>query len=455
MMTLEKEAKIMDFTLLESLLESKDFFKLKRELSEMQLADIAEFLDQLDGKTVLLVFRLLPKEKAADVFSYLSNDQQKQICVLVNDQELAQLVDELDFDDKIDLIEEMPANAVKKILKNATETERKLINQFLNYPERSAGSLMTIEFVDIKKEMTVKEALHRIRSLGFNKDTIYTCYVITATRVLEGIVELKDLVLAPGDQKIQDLMETGVVFVGTHDDQEDVADVFKKYDLLSVPVVDNEQRLVGIITIDDIVDVMEQEATEDFHRMAAIEPSDEVYLDTSIFILARRRIIWLLVLMVSATFTGMILSKYEAALESVVALTFFIPMLMDTGGNAGSQASTLVIRSLTLGEIEYKDFWKVLCKEVGVSMIVGFILAALNFIRIRFVQGYSLGISLTVTVTLFFTVLLAKVVGGLLPIVAKKLKFDPAIMASPLITTIVDTFSLLIYFGVASWILGI
>ncbi|NLP46922.1 MAG: magnesium transporter [Epulopiscium sp.] len=445
----------MDFTLLESLLESKDFFKLKRELSEMQLADIAEFLDQLDGKTVLLVFRLLPKEKAADVFSYLSNDQQKQICVLVNDQELAQLVDELDFDDKIDLIEEMPANAVKKILKNATETERKLINQFLNYPERSAGSLMTIEFVDIKKEMTVKEALHRIRSLGFNKDTIYTCYVITATRVLEGIVELKDLVLAPGDQKIQDLMETGVVFVGTHDDQEDVADVFKKYDLLSVPVVDNEQRLVGIITIDDIVDVMEQEATEDFHRMAAIEPSDEVYLDTSIFILARRRIIWLLVLMVSATFTGMILSKYEAALESVVALTFFIPMLMDTGGNAGSQASTLVIRSLTLGEIEYKDFWKVLCKEVGVSMIVGFILAALNFIRIRFVQGYSLGISLTVTVTLFFTVLLAKVVGGLLPIVAKKLKFDPAIMASPLITTIVDTFSLLIYFGVASWILGI
>ncbi len=454
-MTLEKEAKIMDFTLLESLLESKDFFKLKRELSEMQLADIAEFLDQLDGKTVLLVFRLLPKEKAADVFSYLSNDQQKQICVLVNDQELAQLVDELDFDDKIDLIEEMPANAVKKILKNATETERKLINQFLNYPERSAGSLMTIEFVDIKKEMTVKEALHRIRSLGFNKDTIYTCYVITATRVLEGIVELKDLVLAPGDQKIQDLMETGVVFVGTHDDQEDVADVFKKYDLLSVPVVDNEQRLVGIITIDDIVDVMEQEATEDFHRMAAIEPSDEVYLDTSIFILARRRIIWLLVLMVSATFTGMILSKYEAALESVVALTFFIPMLMDTGGNAGSQASTLVIRSLTLGEIEYKDFWKVLCKEVGVSMIVGFILAALNFIRIRFVQGYSLGISLTVTVTLFFTVLLAKVVGGLLPIVAKKLKFDPAIMASPLITTIVDTFSLLIYFGVASWILGI
>ena len=454
-MILEKEAFTMDFELLEELLENRDFFQLKKELSSMQVADIAEFLDELESKMTLLIFRLLPKEKAADVFSYLSSDQQQQICVLVNDQELSQLVDELDFDDKIDLLEEMPANVVKKILKNATETERKLINQFLNYPERSAGSLMTIEFVDLKKEMTVQEALDRIRNLGFNKETIYTCYAINGKRILEGIVELKDLVLSPKDEKIENLMQRDIIFVGTNDDQEEVADLFKKYDLLSVPVVDQEKRLVGIITIDDIVDVIEQENTEDFHRMAALEPSDEAYLSANIFTLARKRIVWLLVLMISATFTGLILSKYEDALQSVVALTFFIPMLMDTGGNAGSQASTLVIRSLTLGEIEFKDLWKVICKEVGVSILVGFTLSVLNFIRIYFLQGYSLGIALTVTITLFCTVMLAKISGGILPIVAKKLKLDPAIMASPLITTIVDTFALMIYFGVASWILGL
>ncbi|NMA85143.1 MAG: magnesium transporter [Epulopiscium sp.] len=445
----------MDFTLLEALVKEKKFSELQKELHTMQVADIAEFFDILESKMILLIFRLLSKEKAAEVFSYLSIDQQQHICVSVNDQELIKLVDELDFDDKIDLLEEMPANIVKKILANATEVERKLINQFLNYPDRSSGSLMTIEFVDLKKEMNVREALERIRLLGFNKETIYTCYVITSTRVLEGIIELKDLVLAKPEQKIEDLMQRDVIFVGTHDDQEGVADIFKKYDLLSVPVVDQEKRLVGIITIDDIVDVIEQEATEDFHRMAAIEPFDDTYLNTSVFVLAKKRIGWLLVLMISATLTGMILSRYELALEAVVALTFFIPMLMDTGGNAGSQASTLVIRSLTLGEVTFKDLFRVITKELGVSIIVGLALAAINFLRIRFIQGYSLQISLTVTITLFFTVLLAKIAGGVLPILADKLKLDPAIMASPLITTIVDTFALLIYFGVASILLGI
>lgn len=454
-MTLEKEITNMDFTLLEALVKEKKFSELQKELHTMQVADIAEFFDILESKMILLIFRLLSKEKAAEVFSYLSIDQQQHICVSVNDQELIKLVDELDFDDKIDLLEEMPANIVKKILANATEVERKLINQFLNYPDRSSGSLMTIEFVDLKKEMNVREALERIRLLGFNKETIYTCYVITSTRVLEGIIELKDLVLAKPEQKIEDLMQRDVIFVGTHDDQEGVADIFKKYDLLSVPVVDQEKRLVGIITIDDIVDVIEQEATEDFHRMAAIEPFDDTYLNTSVFVLAKKRIGWLLVLMISATLTGMILSRYELALEAVVALTFFIPMLMDTGGNAGSQASTLVIRSLTLGEVTFKDLFRVITKELGVSIIVGLALAAINFLRIRFIQGYSLQISLTVTITLFFTVLLAKIAGGVLPILADKLKLDPAIMASPLITTIVDTFALLIYFGVASILLGI
>ncbi|MFU0799729.1 MAG: magnesium transporter [Xylanivirga thermophila] len=445
----------MDLEKLKMLLEQKDYVKLVKELKDMQEADVAEFLDELDHKTALLVFRLLPKDMAADIFVHLSPQRQTDISMLVDEKELSSIVDALYFDDKIDFIEEMPAYVVKKILKNSTETERKIINQFLNYPENSAGSLMTIEFVDLKKYMHVWEALEKIRKTAQDKETIYTCYVIDAQRKLEGIVSLRDLVLADPEKKIEDIMETDIIYVKTSDDQEDVAEVFKKYDLLVMPVVDHEDRLVGIITIDDIVDVIEQENTEDFHRMAAMEPSDELYLDTSVFVLAKRRFVWLLVLMVSATISGAIIRKFEYALESVVALTVFIPMLMDTGGNAGSQSSTLVIRSLALGEISFGDTLKVLWKELRVSLLVGIPLGIINFLRIRFIEGYDMLLALTVSSTLVVTVIFAKLVGGVLPILAKKMKIDPAIMASPLITTIVDALSLIFYFTFAHMILGL
>ncbi|WP_201750370.1 magnesium transporter [Senegalia massiliensis] len=445
----------MNKKLLQTLIENKDFKQIKNNINNMNIPDVAELIEELDNTYSLLIFRLLNKITAARVFSYISRANQKKFLLLVNEKELKKLTDELFLDDKVDLVEEMPANLVKKILKTSDEKERKLINQFLKYPKDSAGSLMTIEFIDLKKELTAAMSLERIKKLGYNKETIYTSYVITNTRVLEGIIELKDLVLEDSNEKIENIMSKNVIYVNTHDDQEYVASIFKKYDLLSIPVVDNEKRLVGIITIDDIMDVVELENTEDIHRMAAIEPSHTNYLDENIFILAKRRIIWLLVLMISATFTGLILSRYEEALESVVALTFFIPMLMDTGGNAGSQASTLIIRSITLEEIQFKDIFKVILKELGVSSIVGIILAILNFLRIYFIQGYSIKISLIVTMTLMLTVMLAKIVGGILPLIAKKAKLDPAIMASPLVTTIVDTFSLIVYFRIATLILKI
>lgn len=445
----------MNKKLLQTLIENKDFKQIKNNINNMNIPDVAELIEEIDNTYSLLIFRLLNKITAARVFSYISRANQKKFLLLVNEKELKKLTDELFLDDKVDLVEEMPANLVKKILKTSDEKERKLINQFLKYPKDSAGSLMTIEFIDLKKELTAAMSLERIKKLGYNKETIYTSYVITNTRVLEGIIELKDLVLEDSNEKIENIMSKNVIYVNTHDDQEYVASIFKKYDLLSIPVVDNEKRLVGIITIDDIMDVVELENTEDIHRMAAIEPSHTNYLDENIFILAKRRIIWLLVLMISATFTGLILSRYEEALESVVALTFFIPMLMDTGGNAGSQASTLIIRSITLEEIQFKDIFKVILKELGVSSIVGIILAILNFLRIYFIQGYSIKISLIVTMTLMLTVMLAKIVGGILPLIAKKAKLDPAIMASPLVTTIVDTFSLIVYFRIATLILNI
>lgn len=445
----------MNKKLLEELIKSKSFKEIKDNINDMNIRDVAELLEELDSSSSLLIFRLLNKVTASHVFSYISRDNQKNLLLLVNEKELNRLTDELFLDDKVDLLEEMPANLVKKILKTSDEKERKLINQFLKYPKDSAGSLMTIEFIDLKKELTVAMSLERIKKLGYNKETIYTSYVITNTRILEGIIELKDLVLENNDEKIENIMNKNVIYVHTHDDQEYVASIFKKYDLLSIPVVDNEKRLVGIITIDDIMDVVELENTEDIHRMAAIEPSHTNYLNENIFSLAKRRIIWLLVLMISATFTGLILSRYEDALESIVALTFFIPMLMDTGGNAGSQASTLIIRSITLGEIQFKDIFRVILKELGVSSIVGIILAVLNFLRIHFIQGYSIKISLTVTLTLVLTVILAKIVGGILPLLAEKAKLDPAIMASPLVTTIVDTFSLIVYFRIATLILKI
>lgn len=445
----------MELGRIRELLREKKLVDLKEELKNFQSADVAEIIDELKAKEAIIVFRLLPKDVAADVFSRISTDRQMEISMMVNEAELIEILDELYFDDKIDFLEEMPANVVKRILRNSSEAERRLINQFLNYPENSAGSLMTIEFVDLKKEMTVAEALEKIRRIGMDKETIYTCYAIDSERKLEGIVSLKDLVLSSADKKIKDIMETDFIYVDTYDDQEDVADIFKKYDLLSVPVVDQEKRLVGIITIDDIVDVIEQENTEDFHRMAAVNPSDQEYLNTGVFDLARKRITWLLFLMISATFTGYIIRYFEDALQSVVALVTFIPMLMDTGGNAGSQSATLVIRGIALGEIEFKDILKIMWKEFRISILVGLVLALINFLRIYYLEGYTILIALIVAVTLFFVVIIAKLIGCMLPIIAKRIGLDPAIMASPMITTIVDAISLMLYFTLAVWILGI
>lgn len=404
---------------------------------------------------MLVLFRLLPKDIEIDVFSYMPNDMQQYIIQSITHEEMTTIIDQLYFDDVIDLLEEMPANIVKKILLNTDEKKRKLINQFLKYEEDSAGSIMTIEFVDLKKEMTVEQAIERIRKTGVDKQTINTCYVIDKNRKLEGITSIRRLILSNKDVLIKDIMKENYVFINTFDDQEYVASQFKKYDLVSMPVVDKEHRLVGIITIDDIVDIIDQENTEDFHKMAAMEPSEEEYLKTGVFELAKHRIIWLLVLMVSATFTGNIIRKSEDVLQSVVILASFIPMLMDTGGNSGSQSSTLVIRGLALGEIKLKDIFKVMWKEFRVSVVVGIALAIVNFLRVYFIEKVSFMVSITVCISLFFTVVLAKVVGGILPIVAKKLKLDPAIMASPLITTIVDAVALLIYFGIAKMLLGI
>jgi magnesium transporter len=437
------------------LLMEKDYGKLKQQMKDMQTPDIAEFLDELDPKNALIVFRLLPKGIAAEVFSYLSSERRSDISMLVNEKELISILNDLFFDDKIDFLEEMPANAVKRILRNASEAERKLINQFLKYPDNSAGSLMTIEFVDLQKEMTVGDALDRIRRIGPDKETVYTCYVIDAFRKLEGIVSLKDLVLAPAHIKVGEIMEKDFSYVDTYDDQEDIADIFKKYDLLAMPVVDQERRLVGIITVDDIIDVIEAENTEDFHRIAAIQPSEEEYLDATALMLARNRFVWLAVLMISATFTGRIIQKYEAALEGMVALVAFIPMLMDTGGNAGSQASVTVIRSLALGQLKFSDIFKVIWKEVQVSFLAGLGLSCINFLRVYYLEGYPLLVSLTVSLTLFVAVVVAKIIGGTLPMIAQKFGLDPAVMASPLITTIVDALTLITYFSLAVSILNI
>ena len=435
------------------LIEDKKYVQLKKILSEMNEVDIAEGLDTIDPSITMLIFRMLPKDLAVEVFAHFSIDQQREIVEGATEKELKYIMDELFFDDMIDLIEEMPANIVNKILIHSKEDERKLINQFLKYPEDSAGSIMTIEYVELRKAWTVKESLAHIKEIGLTKETIYTCYVTDKNRKLEGFVSLRTLVTSEEDELIVDIMEEEVISVNTHDDQETVAQAFTKYGFLAIPVADNEYRLTGIITVDDIMDVIEQEATEDFQLMAAMAPSEEAYLDSSIFTLARHRITWLLVLMISATFTGAIISKYEDVLSSVVILATFIPMLMDTGGNSGSQSSTLIIRGLATGEITLKDWFKVVSKELKISIIVGSVLAIVNLARIMIFNNVDLPIALTVSITLFVTVVAAKVVGGILPMIAKMVKVDPAIMAGPLITTIVDALSLMVYFGVSTVLL--
>lgn len=429
--------------------------ELSQVLQRMNSVDIAKSMEELDDKSLVVVFRLLTKDTSAEVFSYLDKESQQKIIELITDDEIKEIIENLFLDDTVDIIEELPANIVGKIISNTSLEKRQLINQFLKYEEDSAGAIMTIEFIDFKEGMTIKEAIDYTRRIGVNKESLDNCFIIDRERKLKGIISLKDLILSDENMLVSDVMETNIVFVKTFEDQEKVADLFKTYDLISMPVVDVENRLVGIITVDDIVDIIEQENTEDFQKMAAMEPSEQPYLKTPVLTLAKNRIVWLLVLMISATVTGSIIQGFEDVLQSVVILASFIPMLMDTGGNSGSQSSTLVIRGLALGEITTKDFFKVIFKEFRVSIVVATILSVVNFLRLYFFTSADFMISLTVCASLFFTVVLAKVVGGVLPIVSKKLKLDPAIMASPLITTIVDAFALVVYFGFAKLLLGI
>lgn len=442
-----------------TLIQDNKLIDARKLLVKMNVVDIAQFFEEIfeaeNEDHLIVLFRILPKDIAADVFSYLSSEGQRHIIQSVTDKEITYILEELNLDDIVDIIEELPANVVKKILKNTSDSMRNLINHFLQYPENSAGSIMTIEYVDLKKEMTVEQALSHIKKVGVDKETINTCYVIAADRKLQGVVSIRKLILSESNVIVQDIMDTHIITARTLEDQETVADTFRKYDLLSMPVVDNENRLVGIITIDDIVDIIEEENTEDFEIMAAMQPSKEEYMKSSVWELSKNRIPWLLVLMISATFTGLIIQRYEDALQKVIILSTFLPMIMDTGGNAGSQSSTLVIRGLALGEIELKDFWKVLWKEFKVSLLVGLALALANFLRLYFLGGKEFFLSLTVCFSVFFTVIIAKVVGGILPIIAKKLHLDPAIMASPLITTIVDALALMVYFKAATLFLGI
>lgn len=437
------------------LIEQGKYAQLKEEIISMNVVDIALLFEEIDSHKILVVFRILPKEIASGVFTHMSNELQKYIIESITDKEIGNIIAELFLDDTVDFLEEMPANVVKRVLINADSNTRNLINQFLDYPDDSAGSIMTIEYVDLKKEMTVKQAIERIKATGIDKETIDTCYVTDHNRVLEGIINIRKLILSNESEIVKDIMETDVKRIFTHDSREEIVALFKKYDYFVMPVVDNENRLVGIVTMDDILDIIDQENTEDFQKMAAMQPSEKEYLKTNAFTLAKHRIPWLLLLMISATFTGSIIRRYDDALQAVMILASFIPMLMDTGGNAGSQSSTLIIRGLALGEIKMNDFFRVLWKELQVSFIAGITLAVVNFLRIYFIEKTELLVALTVCITLFLVVILAKIVGGILPLIAKKLKIDPAIMASPLITTIVDAIALIIYFTTATWLLGI
>lgn len=449
------EKKMMDIQALLELLERRDLHALRAALLEENEVDIAEFLEELPQDKIVVVFRALPKEMAAEVFSNLEPDTQQVIIQSATDQEVSAIVEELYVDDAVDMLEELPANVVKRVLKAARPNTRKLINQFLNYPDNSVGSIMTAEFTDLKQSMTVAQAIAHIRRTGENSESVYTCYVTDAGRRLEGVLTIKELLLAQDEQLIADLMETDVITAETTEDQEEAVARMMRYDFISLPVVDKEGRLVGIVTVDDVMDVMEEEATEDFEKMAAMAPSEKPYLKTSVLSLAKHRILWLLVLMISGMITGGILGQYEAAFAAMPLLVTFIPMLTDTGGNAGSQSSTLVIRGMAVGEIQLKDFAKVFWKELRVSMLVGVVLSAVNFVRLIITYPGNQMVALTVALALFVTVLLAKTVGGVLPMVAKLCHADPAIMAAPLITTIVDAISLVVYFRIACVLLPI
>ena len=447
---------------LQELLDKRDMKRLKQRMEEMNEFDVAEFLSEIDDNRMPMVFRLLSKETAADVFANFEAPEQEKIINAITDSELAGILDEMYLDDAVDLMEELPANVVKRIMRSATPETRNLINQYLRYPEDSAGSIMTSEYIDLKKYMSVKESFARIRRIGEDKETIYICFVTAADRKLEGIVTVKDLLLADEDTIVGDLMDTNVIFATTTEDQQSVSEKFSDYDLLALPVVDTENRLVGIVTVDDVIDVMEQEATEDFQIMAATTPSDVPYSRETTFALWKNRIPWLMFLMLSATFTSMILTHFEDMLAVQAGLVAFIPMLMGTGGNSGAQASTAVIRGLSVGDIETADVLKVMWKEWRVAFFCGITLAVVNFGKMLLLDGLILAnpnitvaVSATVSLAIVFIVMFAKVVGSMLPLLAEKIGLDPAVMANPLISTVTDAVSLLIYIYIAKLILHI
>jgi len=444
---------------LDALVEAGKKAELRGALNMLNEVDIAEYLETLDNEKMLMVFRLLPKDISAEVFSYMDNDQRTRIMEAMGDAEAMRLIDDMFIDDAIDFLEELPAGVVKRMLQGCDEKKRQLINQFLRYPENSAGSIMTIEYMEFRLGTTVGQAMAEIRRTGVDKETINTLYIIDEGRKLLGTVGLRKLLLATDDLLVDDLMNYQVISVHTTDDQEVVADTVRKYDLLSIPVTDHEDRLVGIITVDDIVDVIEEENTEDFEKMAAMLPSDDEYLKTSVFAMAKNRLPWLIFMMVMATFSGQIIAHFEGLLSSAaglgVALTASIPLLMGTGGNCGSQASTLVIRGLALGELEIKDVLRILWREIRVALMVGLVLAVLNFARIWFLTPDDRAVALTVSLAMFITVIIAKGIGCTLPLLAKAIHLDPALMASPIITTVVDAASLTVLFTIASRLLAL
>ena len=438
------------------LLDERRMKELQLRLEDMNEFDVAEFLSEIGDNRMPMVFRLLSKQMAADVFANFDSPEQEQIINSIPDSELSAIIEELYVDDAVDMMEELPANVVKRVMRTATPETRRLINQYLNYPENSAGSIMTAEFVDLKKYMNVRESIARIRRIGEDKETIYTCFVTSADRKLEGVLSVKDLLLSDDETVIEDIMDTNIVFCMTHDDQEEAAEKISDYDLMALPVVDKEGRLVGIVTVDDVIDVMEAEATEDFELMAAMTPSDKPYSRTSAWDMWKRRVPWLMFLMLSATFTSMIINSFEDALAVQAVLIGFIPMLMGTGGNSGAQASTAVIRSISLGDTEPEDVGRVIWKEFRVAILCGVTLAAVNFAKMLLVDrillnndGVTLTVAAVVSLSIVLIVMFAKVVGSVLPIAAEKLGVDPAVMANPLISTITDAVSLLIYFEIA------
>ncbi len=450
----------MNKEIFERLLQDKQYKAIKSIFDTLNPVDIAELFPELDEKDMVILFRLIPKERAAEVFTYLGQEEEQVLLLALTDTEIKGIMDDMFIDDAVDVIEEMPANVVERMLALSGE-KRTAINTILNYPEDSAGSIMTLEYISLLPSMTIGDALKKVKSAGIRSETVYTCYVVEKHKLL-GIITAKDLLTCDDSEKISDVMETNIISVKTHTDKEEVAALFNKYDFLSLPVVDNEFCIVGIVTVDDAMDVLQEEAEEDFQKMAAITPTDKPYLRITPFSIWKSRIPWLLILMVSATFTGIIISSFEGALSKLVVLTAFIPMLMDTGGNSGSQASVTIIRGLSLGEIGVKDVFKVMWKEFRVSILCGISLAAAAFLKVILIDGLLMGnsdvsvtVALVVALTLWLTVICAKLIGCSLPIVAKKLGFDPAVMASPFITTIVDAVSLLVYFGFAKMFLPI